>query len=254
MPTHLPASSAEGTARTMRRILLALESAQDRLAFEAAAELASRLQAQLRGVFVENADLLRLAHLPFAHEITLGAATPRRLEATRLERDLRTQAEEARQHLAAQAAHLRLEWTFEVMRGALHTTLALADEFDVMVLGRSADALSRGGDTLLVAFDGTPGSVRALEIAAALDQGHNSLLLLLPASHAAEARATAGAWLRAHGQTAHTLTLPALTAPYLIPAARTYHCRALLLGQDHWPWPEVQQLLHKAGCPVVMTR
>ena len=75
MTGNLRGMSIDATTRT---ILLALESAEDVMALEAATELAALLRGTLHGVFVENQELLRLAQLPFAREISLASATARR--------------------------------------------------------------------------------------------------------------------------------------------------------------------------------
>ncbi|MGB7837261.1 MAG: universal stress protein, partial [Terrimicrobiaceae bacterium] len=59
----------------IRRILVALDaSAHSRAALEAACELALGLDAELSGLFVEDINLLRLAQLPFASEISYPSA------------------------------------------------------------------------------------------------------------------------------------------------------------------------------------
>ncbi len=60
------------------RILVAIDtSPHGRAALEAAADLAAASSAELCGLFVEDLNLLRLAGLPFAHEIEFASATPR---------------------------------------------------------------------------------------------------------------------------------------------------------------------------------
>jgi len=60
------------------RILVALDASRNSLtALKAAAEVASLMHADLQAVFVEDVNLLRLAGLPFVHEIGLYSATRR---------------------------------------------------------------------------------------------------------------------------------------------------------------------------------
>src|SRR4029077_3506266 len=57
-----------GSAMTsaVERVVVALDAAsENRAAIGAAARLAARWKARLHGVFVEDDDLIRLAHLPF---------------------------------------------------------------------------------------------------------------------------------------------------------------------------------------------
>ena len=63
------------TERGLARILVALDaSASGRAALAGAAALAAELQAELLGLFVEDANLLRLASLPFSARSAWGPA------------------------------------------------------------------------------------------------------------------------------------------------------------------------------------
>ncbi|RMF77434.1 MAG: universal stress protein, partial [Nitrospirae bacterium] len=94
-----------------RRIVVAVDASADSLAaVRAAARLAEALSAELHGLFVEDANLVRLARLPFAREVRLSAA-PRRLEAAALERELRALAAQARQAFEEEARRCRVAAT-----------------------------------------------------------------------------------------------------------------------------------------------
>ncbi|MGD9028912.1 MAG: universal stress protein, partial [Anaerolineae bacterium] len=57
---------------TIRRILIALDASSHSIAaLRAAARLASSLEAELHGLFVEDINLLRAAGLPMARELQL---------------------------------------------------------------------------------------------------------------------------------------------------------------------------------------
>ena len=91
----------QGKQQTIRRILVALDASHHSLAaLDAAAELAASLEAELQGLFVEDANLLRLAGLPVARVVRYPFATPARPDPVRMERELRVQAAQARQALA----------------------------------------------------------------------------------------------------------------------------------------------------------
>src|SRR5207244_5618991 len=85
----------------IERIVVSLDAvSENQVAVEAAARLALRWNAALHGVFVEDGDLLRLAGLPFARQVSLGAgAAP--LTAAPAARQLRAFAESARREVAA---------------------------------------------------------------------------------------------------------------------------------------------------------
>jgi len=252
MPTRRPAMSTEETSRAVRRILLALDSAQDASALELAAQLAALLRGTLHGVFVENSDLLRLAQLPFAHEVTLTSAAMRRLEAAQLERELRNQAEQVRRLLESHALRHRVEWTFRIERGALTATLAASSGSDVVMLSRPAvsarDAHS-AATPVLAAFDGSAAAARALDTAA--DLAGSELLVLLPAAHAAELRSAAAALLAARGLRASYLVLPELSPPHLVAAGRRHQCRMLVMAGN-----PAQLLPHmrRSSCPVAVVQ
>ncbi len=122
----------------IRRILVALDASNHSMAaLRNAAELASRVEAELLGVFVEDANLLQLAALPFAREVggVVGAARP--LDAQVMERSLKAQAERSRLALAEAAAPHRLRWSFRVVRGDVAAEVVAASfEADLVSIGR----------------------------------------------------------------------------------------------------------------------
>jgi hypothetical protein len=115
---------------TVDRIVVALDAAsENRAAIGAAARLAARWKAHLHGVFVEDDDLIRLAHLPFARQVTVGFG-PESFGLQQAERQMRVFAERARRDLAASAKRHGVEWSFEISRGAgLHQTVASSGDF-----------------------------------------------------------------------------------------------------------------------------
>lgn len=202
-----------------RRILVALDSsAGARAAMEAAAELASRLEAEVLALFVEDVELLHLAGLPFAREI--GAdALERPLDLPRLERRLRTEARTAQGICTSIAERSRAAVRFEVVRGPVaREILAAAEQADMVVLGRgSREAPSRRltpqrrpaslgrttssvlasstrtvavftaehvlGRPIAVLYDGTGSCRRALDLAIRLaGEDHRNLVVLVPTS------------------------------------------------------------------------
>ena len=130
---------------TIRRILVALDaSPHSQAALEAASELADVLKAELVGIFVEDVNLLRLAGLPFAREVGYPSGTDRPLDSASMEREIRIQAEQARQTLASVAVRRQIRWSFRVVRGQVATELlSAAQEADLLVLGRASWALTR---------------------------------------------------------------------------------------------------------------
>jgi hypothetical protein len=123
-----------------RRVLLALDpSGVSPAALELALSMARRLGADLAGMLIEDAALLRAAALPFASEIAFGSGEERPLDRERLERQLRTRAAHLSELLATRARAYGVRSSLYSVRGpnphAATTELRLSD---IMVLSRAA--------------------------------------------------------------------------------------------------------------------
>lgn len=142
------------TTSDVRRILVALDaSPHSNAALEEAAALAGSLQAELAGIFVVDAELLRLSALPAARETGLTSAQSRTLDPESMERALRLQAERARKSLEEIAHHHRLVASFQLMRGNVLTELLrAAQKTDLLAMGLMGQmnvSRSRLGSTVL---------------------------------------------------------------------------------------------------------
>jgi nucleotide-binding universal stress UspA family protein len=134
----------DATERPIRRILVALDaSGHSFAALDVAVKLATHVGADLRGVFVEDIDLLRAAELPIAQEVSSFTSTTRRMTSLRMERVFRVQADRSRQALAMAIRSLRIQHTFEVTRGRVPgELLQVAAEADLLVLGQAGSSRS----------------------------------------------------------------------------------------------------------------
>lgn len=178
----------------IERIVVALDAASElRTTIETAARLAARWRVPLHGLFVEDEELICLAGLPFASQVTLAAGREP-LRKDHVEDHLRAFAEGARRQLGAAAGRHGVEWSFEVVRGPL-TADTLGDVgHDLVVAGAATRPIGShfrvasrwwsliatigrpvllarrdwdtGGSVLTLLHGCDPRSARALEIAA----------------------------------------------------------------------------------------
>ncbi len=165
-----------------RRILVALDSRPESLqALERAATLASQLDAEIAGLFVEDESLLRLCGLPVV-EVTLGAGGTRHLAATTLRREMRARADAARRALERAATPRRLAWSFRVTRGRLEEEVLSAEPGAAIVA--PSRAVRRGAPRLAPAVGAVmanDGDDQALALAGHLARaGGASVLVLAP--------------------------------------------------------------------------
>jgi nucleotide-binding universal stress UspA family protein len=201
----------------VRRILVALDTSPHSMAaLEAAVNLAAKMNAELQGLFVEDAALLRLAEAPCAREILNFSTAEVPLSRASMELRLRGQAEQARKALATAARRAQVEWSFRTVRGDVASeVLAAASDIDLLAMGKggwSLDRRVRMGSTalelstssipvlllsesgmppkapLVVYYDGSPAAKRGLLAALQLeDAGMDGITVLLDSASPDEA-------------------------------------------------------------------
>ena len=271
----------------IRRILVALDtSTHSMAALQAAANLAATLQAELRGLFVEDVNLLRLAALPFAREVRWTTASRRTLDEAEMERELQLRASQARRALAYAAEQAEAEWSFRVVRGVVSKeVLEAALDADLLSLGRAsrtrasrvplgstaraaadkasgAVLLARMGADLeqpiIVTYDGSPPASRALAAAARMSQTNgSSLIVLIMATDPEKAPQLAE---RAHdyleARVPHAEYRNLSSGQQLVAAVERETFGLLILGGES-PILEgeaLQALLNRLDCPVMLVR
>ena len=184
----------------LERVVVPLDAASENwTAIDTAARLAARAKAPLHGIFVEDEDLLRLAGLPFARQITLGAgAEPFTTEQAVLH--LRVAGERARRDLFAGAKRHGVECSFEIVRGPSAIALADVTAGDLVVAGAQTRPIAgdfrvecRWWSSIEVATGPFLLSRGAWETAGSVvillrDRGSASVRLIEAAAQAAEAR------------------------------------------------------------------
>lgn len=273
----------------IKRILVALDASTHSLAaLEAAAELAANLEAELIGLYVEDENLLHLAGLPFASEVSTSSATPQPIDSDKMERQLRLQASQARRALAEAAEKAQARWRFTTVRGQVTASvLAAALEADLLAMGRVSRPLfpkSRLGSTaraasthtkrtvlfmqkdsnihypVLVTYDGSAPAKQALVTAAHMVQaggGTLSVILLAETSNeAASMEEEVAGWLARRELSADFHWLVESTVQSLAKMAQTFKNCVLVLGGDNplLKADSLQELLDSTDCPVMLVR
>ena len=117
------------------RVVVTLDvTSENRTAIDTAVRLAARTGTALHGVFIEDRDLLNLAGLPFARQVTIakGAET---LSRESIVLQLRAEAERARRELMRAAKQHRVDFTFEVIPGTGEFRAAGVSKLDLLIAG-----------------------------------------------------------------------------------------------------------------------
>lgn len=115
---------------------MALDTAnEDPASVETVIDLASRLEAAVLGLFVEDVNLLRTAGLPFTRRIGLLTGTQQAIDAAAVEREAKAAAGRVHRFLAAAAERRRVRFSFRVVRGHFAHEVARASvEGDLTVV------------------------------------------------------------------------------------------------------------------------
>jgi nucleotide-binding universal stress UspA family protein len=219
--------SEEERRLRVRRILLALDAASlDPSVMVEAVQLAARFRAELLSLFVEDADLFRLAGTSSVRAVDPLSAAYRDVDSREIERLLRVRASRMRRSLAMLAERLEVSASFRVTRGRVASVvLTEAEKADVLVLDRSSWALvksrrlspatrtvlsaspvstlilrpgSRVELSVLVVHDGSPLADRALVAAVTLAERYDGRLTVLVLGDGMERAARLRSYIERH--------------------------------------------------------
>lgn len=274
------------SAEPIRRILVALDASADSLAgLEAAAQLASELDAELIGIFVEDEVLLRAGRLAVTREVTLFSSEARSLDENGMERQLRALADRARQALQSAAQRARVSWRFRTGRGRVARVLLEAgEEADLVVVGVRGHSPLRGpgstvralleaarhdvmvlrsgallGRVVLAVHDGTDAGRRAVRRAAALASREEARLVVLLTTRdedqARRAREEAEELAREANVRPGFRRAPGARVTALCAAVSESGGGLLVAPAPRYRGERVEaleRLLRSAGCPVVL--
>jgi len=173
--------------------------------------LAASLGTDLEVVFVEDANLLRLADLPVSREVDRLSGMTRNLDSRCIARALRCEEQRLRQEMARLGDSSSVRSSLRVVRGHYFSE-ALAASVGVNVtfvhgarrslpglagirpISGASSGAARGraqrtgmGVPLWTLFDGSAGAVRALEVALLLARTLSGNLVVLISAHDADA-------------------------------------------------------------------
>lgn len=160
--------------RRFRRVVVAFDwGSENAGAVEVVTALAERLRAELKAMFVEDIDLMRLAEHPHVFAFSTLTATGQQLAAEQLRRVLRMRLARSRDAIEAAARRRQLKYAFEVRQGRLLAeALKGASDEDLVILSWAAAGPAPSWST---------GQPPPLVIAQALAEAHaRSVLLLHP--------------------------------------------------------------------------
>lgn len=250
-----------------QRILIALDASPGSfVALQHTARLAQRLKAQLTALFVEDENLLRLAHLPFAREVRFSSGERQSLNTERIERDLKQQQLWLEQEIERLQKALGIRCAFQTRRGVLvNEIVSAAAQQDLLALGmaslvnsqkrlgstarrlltESTSSLMLVGahrtaqDSILVVLDGSASSQRALNKALMLADATTALHLLLCAEQP-NAFESIKAWAGALVDPAKTHWHPLLqpSTEDLLRTVIRLHPSTLVVADLDWLEPE----------------
>jgi nucleotide-binding universal stress UspA family protein len=265
-----------------RHILVALDASHHSLAaLEAAVELATTMKAELRGLYVEDVNLLRATR-----EVQYPYVSGAQLDPERMERQLRAQATQARRALAAACERRKVKWSFRIARGEVaHEVVTAAEEVDMLILGKVSRPLVRQirlGSTALAAavhascsvlllqrdrgidppvvvtYDGSLVARRALRIAARLAKRNGGYLAVLVVAGTPEEeyrlQAETADWLRKQGLLVQYRSLSEASVPALTQALQAEESGVLVLSDTILHLAQLQKLLDEVDCPVLLVR
>lgn len=270
----------------IQRILVAIDGSPHSLAaLKLAADVASKIEAELIGVYVEDVNLLRLAELPISREVGFYSARVREVDIQRIKRQLRGQARRAEQALALIAESVEVRWSFQIARGFIPAEiLAAATDSDLVIVGKSGwsrrkhlgstaqtlvvqserqilifQAGVRLSRPVLVVYDGSETSTNALAAALNVLEDDNRLTVLISARDADDMQKLQAAvqeWAKIHDIYVQYRWTTEITEAVIANQAWSIGCGFLVLpvGSGFLPSKNLVSLLNQTDCAVYLIR
>lgn len=234
------------------RILVALDKLpQSSAVMDTASALAAELDAELAGLYVEDADLARLMALPFARELCTWSGALRPLSQAEIERAWRREAAAVQRQLAEAASQFRLRWSFRVARSRLAAEARRqAQGFDLVVLGVRATPRSQParGPVLALYDPRQPAGRFELALRLARRSGTELVVLMSERDAAVAPPPSGGAAPLRRSILAH------VDADSLLRVVRHEGAGSLLVPEQLLQADQLKRMLDEIGCPLVLVR
>ena len=135
-----------------------------------AVQLAASMKSRLRGLFIEDEDLLQMSGLPITREISLTTARERPTDVDAMQRSIQVVARQFEQALKQEAGALKIKCSFDCVRGRVRD-LGLQHGADVtyVILGqpvshRLRPRPERAPRRILLVANRSPHQKRALDV------------------------------------------------------------------------------------------
>lgn len=268
----------------IRRIVVAIDASSHSLAgLEAAVGLASRLDADLAGLFIEDINLLRLGELPISNQVGRYSAKRQKITGDEIRRQLSTQSRWAFEALEMLSNQSNLRWSFNVAQGAILPELAkAAEEADLIILGKTGWSdtrligsttrailtehgnltliLREGvklGETMMILYDGSAASKKALDVVGQIsDAAEGQLVVMLVAEDRPASDRLAeevGHWNEGRNYPLVFLWTPDTHPLIVCSIARTEESGILVIPQGNNLFTNVElvNVLNDINCPVL---
>lgn len=232
---------------------------------QSAVSLASRLQAELFGLFVEDAELLHAADLPFTREISLASARHRDLDAASIIRFLQIEADKLRRQMETLATSSKINWSFNVARGEHFEQLfEKCDEFELIIfmprryylIKRYQNVAMNMGGPVTVLLEGGIHSLRSLQVIKYLiANGSLTQLHVLSQGNVIEEKAKTQ--LAQMAVPVSYKTVSKVSVPELSDYIRLVSPSLMVLPfLDEWRQQpaEIKSLLDQLSCPLILVR
>ena len=253
------------SGNTKKQVLIIFGSHQcSQLTLETTIGIASHLKAEVRGLYVENIDLLHASELPFVREIDLQTAVSQNTDPKKMADRLQYYADSVRELLKIQADTASVKSSFDFARNQEVPSI-LQKESDAQLIvfpavqslwsSRRKKTNLKTKEPFLVFTDDSISSGRAVEIAAALAKRDNTELIVFNSDKSlsnviAEQLKSSGInyTIKENGQPDSLV---------LLDLVKQYAPRLLFLPESSELATNqglLQRLVGKSGCDIVLVR